>query len=49
MIISLAGLFLLVLACLSLGACAGMVVMALCRVSAEESRREEAEGLKESY
>lgn len=49
MFISLAVLFLLVLACMSLGACAGMVVMALCRVSAEESRREEAEGLKESY
>ena len=49
MFISLAVLFLLVLACMSLGACAGMVVVALCRVSAEESRREEAEGLKESY
>lgn len=49
MFISFAVLFLLVLACLSLGACAGMVVMALCRVSAEESRREEAAGLKESY
>jgi len=49
MFISLAVLFLLVLACLSLGACVGMVVMAMCRVSAEEARREEAEGLKESY
>ena len=47
MFISLAVLFLLVLACMSLGACAGMVVMALCRVSAEESRREESEGLGE--
>ena len=46
MIISLAGLFLLVLACLSLGFCDGMVIMALCKVSAEETKRNEAE---ESY
>ena len=46
MFLSLAGLFILVLACLSLGMCAGMVVMALCKVSAEETKREEAE---ESY
>lgn len=47
MFISFAVLFLLVLACLSLGACVGMVVMAMCRVSAEEARREESEGLGE--
>ena len=47
MFISFAVLFLLVLACLSLGACVGMVAMAMCRVSAEEARREESEGLGE--
>lgn len=35
MIISFAGLFLLVIACLSVGCAGGMVIMALCRVSAE--------------
>jgi len=34
MIFSAAGLFLLVLACLTLGACIGMCVMAMCRVRA---------------
>ena len=40
MIFSAAGLFLLVLACLTLGACIGMCVMAMCRVSAEIERSE---------
>ena len=35
------GLFLIVLASLAIGACIGMVLMALCRISSEESRREE--------
>ena len=45
MILSLAGLGLLVLACLSLGGCVGMVVMAVCRISAEERKQEEMEEL----
>ena len=35
------GLFLIVLASLAIGCCIGMVVMAFCRISAEESRVEE--------
>ena len=34
-------LFLICLGCLSLGGCIGMVIMALCRVSACESCKEE--------
>ena len=34
-------LFLICLGCLSLGGCIGMVVISLCRISAECSREEE--------
>ena len=34
MYVSMAGLFLIVLACLSFGCCVGVLVMAMCKVSA---------------
>ena len=41
MFVSLAMLFLIVLASLSVGCCIGMIVMALCRISAENNYSEE--------
>lgn len=42
MYISYSVLFIICFACLSLGACLGMIVMVLCQVSGECSRNEEA-------
>ena len=41
MFVSLAMLFLIVLASTSVGCCIGMIVMALCRISAENNYSEE--------
>ena len=41
MFVSLAMLFLVVLASLSVGCCIGMIVMVLCRISAENNYSEE--------
>ena len=46
MYISYSVLALVCFGCLSFGACIGMVAMALCRISAECSREEEADAAR---